>query len=326
VFPKYQRILVTGGAGFIGSHFVDRISNTGKNITVLDNVTTGNISNLNLSESKISFINGDIRDKNLMAELVAESDLVVHLAAALGVSNIMNNTLESISINIEGSETVLKAAAALKKRVIIASTSEVYGKNPIQPLTEESDRVIGAPQTIRWTYSDAKAIEESIARVLFITESLPVTTIRFFNTVGPRQTGKYGMVLPRLIESSLKNRDLEVYGNGEQTRVFCHVRDAVDGMISLIEDERSIGDVFNVGGVGEISITDLAEKIIKKTDSKSRIIYKPYSEVYPAGFEDMLRRVPDVTKIRNLTGWSPAANLEQIIDDTVRSLTINKNV
>jgi UDP-glucose 4-epimerase len=266
-------------------------------------------------------VSGDIRDKNLAETLIADTDLVLHMAAALGVANIMNSPIESISINIAGSENILLAAAKFKKRIVIASTSEIYGKNPKQPLSEEDDRVIGTPQNVRWSYSDAKAIEEAIARSLFLEKGLPVTTVRFFNTVGPRQTGKYGMVVPRFVNSAIKNEDLIVHGDGTQSRVFCHVSDAVSGLISLLNTEKSIGDVFNIGGVGEISINALAEKVISITGSKSKIIHIPYDQAYPVGFEDMQRRVPNTKKIEALTGWKPEYSIDEIILSIYKSLS-----
>ena len=308
-----KKVLITGGAGFIGSHLADHFVQQGSDVVILDNLTTGSESNLQGPGSTAKFVMGDIRNQNLVEELVNEADLVLHMAAALGVDNIMRNTIESISTNIYGSEVVLQAASKFKKRIFIASTSEIYGKNPKQPLSEEDDRVVGTPQNFRWSYSDAKAIEESIARVLFLEKNLQVTTVRFFNTIGPRQTGKYGMVVPKFIKSALLGEDIQVYGDGKQTRVFCHVADAVDGLVSLLSNPKSIGDVFNIGGVGEISIFDLAEKVIQLTESKSRIVKVPYTFAYPEGYEDMQRRVPNISKMESLTGWKPKFNLENAI-------------
>jgi UDP-glucose 4-epimerase len=307
------RAFITGGAGFIGSHLVEHFLSNGDSVTALDNFSTGNT--LNLKASGLEAVSGDIRDQSLVENLTRESDLVLHMAAALGVSNIMNKTLESMSTNIAGSETVLNAAAKFDKRIIIASTSEIYGKNPKQPLNENDDRVIGNPQKIRWSYSDAKAIEEAMATSLFIDKKLKVTTIRFFNTVGPRQTGQYGMVLPRFVKAAINNEDLQVHGDGKQSRVFCHVKDAVSGLVSVIDDIETYGEVYNVGGVGEISILELAEKVIERTGSKSNIKLIPYNEVYAAGFEDMQRRVPDTSKITAKTRWKASRNLDEIIDD-----------
>jgi UDP-glucose 4-epimerase len=314
-----KKVLITGGAGFIGSHLADHFVQQGSEVVILDNLTTGSKSNLQGPGSSAKFVMGDIRNQNLVEELVNGADLILHMAAALGVDNIMRDTIESISTNIYGSEVVLQAASKFKKRIVIASTSEIYGKNPKQPLAEEDDRVIGTPQNFRWSYSDAKAIEESIARVLFLEKGLQVTTVRFFNTIGPRQTGKYGMVVPKFIKSALIGEDIQVYGDGKQTRVFCHVTDAVDGVISLLNNPKSIGEVFNIGGVGEISIFDLAKKVIQLTDSKSRIVNVPYSLAYPEGYEDMQRRVPNISKIESLTGWKPKFSLDKVISDILEN-------
>lgn len=251
---------------------------------------------------------------------MANVDLVLHMAAALGVNNILEKTIESVSINFTGSEVVLNAATKLNKRLIIASTSEIYGKNPQQPLNEESDRVVGAPQKIRWTYSDAKALEEAIAFSLHKTQGLKVTTVRLFNTVGPRQTGRYGMVLPRFVQSAITNQPISIYGDGTQSRVFCHVADAVRALLTLAATDSTIGDVFNVGGIGETTIKELAEKIITRTQSQSTITYTPYSDAYPAGYEDMQRRVPDISKIKKTIDWSPNNSLDSIIDDVAEAI------
>ena len=312
-----MRVLVTGGAGFIGSHLVEALVARGDAVTVIDNVSTGNLENLASVKNKIEIVNGDIRDSALIESLIEKTDLIFHMAAALGVNTILESTLESISTNILGSEVILTSAAKNKKRIVIASTSEIYGKNPKQPLSESDDRVIGAPQKIRWSYSDAKAIEEAIATTLFQRQALPVTTARLFNTVGPRQSANYGMVLPKLVQSALNNEPLTVFGDGNQTRVFCHVNDAVRGLLALADSQKSIGDVFNVGGVGEISIKDLAKKVIAATGSKSEIKMLDYQQAYPAGFEDMARRVPDISKIKSVIGWQPDYDIDSIIADVV---------
>jgi len=310
-----MRVFITGGAGFIGSHLTDALIARGDAVTILDNLTTGSATNIAHLEGRIELVQGDIRDAALIEKLMAPADLVLHMAAALGVNTILEKTIESVSVNFTGSEVVLNAATKLKKRLIIASTSEIYGKNPQQPLHEESDRVVGAPQKIRWTYSDAKALEEAIAHSLHTTEGLKVTTVRLFNTVGPRQTGRYGMVLPRFVQAALNNEPITIYGDGSQSRVFCHVHDAVKAILTLAATDSTIGDVFNVGGVGETTMKELAEKIIARTNSTSTITYTPYIDAYPAGFEDMQRRVPDITKIKNTINWSPANTLDSIIDD-----------
>jgi UDP-glucose 4-epimerase len=241
------------------------------------------------------------------------------MAAALGVDNILENPIESISTNFYGSEVVLNAALKYDKRILIASTSEIYGKNTKQPLSETDDRVIGTPQKIRWSYSDAKALEEATAHFLFLTKQLKVTTIRFFNTVGPRQTGKYGMVIPRFVRAAIENKPLKIFGDGSQTRVFCHVSDSVKAILTLSTNDKTIGEVFNIGGKGEISILELAKLIIKQTNSKSEISFTEYEDAYATGFEEMARRVPDISKLFNFTGWEPKLGLDVIINDVVRS-------
>jgi UDP-glucose 4-epimerase len=314
-----MRAFITGGAGFIGSHLADALIARGDTVTILDNMSTGSRTNIAHLEGKITVHEGDIRDKELVDKLVSESDTVFHMAAALGVKNIMEHTIESIDRNFCGSEVVLNAATKHNKRLIIASTSEIYGKNPNQPLNEESDRVVGAPQKIRWTYSDAKALEEAVAHTLHKTHGLKVTTVRFFNTVGPRQTGQYGMVVPRFIQAALKNEDIVIYDDGSQSRVFCHVEDAVRAVLTLSDTDSTIGDYFNVGGQGETTIKQLAEKIIERTQSTSTIKNISYTDAYPAGFEDMQRRVPDITKIKNTIGWAPTHTLDSIIDSVAAS-------
>jgi len=310
-----MRILITGGAGFIGSHLADRYLAKGCEITLLDNFSTGSRDNLTHNLINFELVDGDIRDSQVVDKLIAQSDLVLHMAAALGVSTILNSPLESISTNIYGSEIVMMAAAKHGKRIVIASTSEIYGKNPKQPLSELDDRVIGSPQNIRWTYSDAKAIEEATAAALYQSQGLKVTTVRFFNTVGPRQTGQYGMVIPRFVQSAIRDEDIKVYGDGNQTRVFCHVNDAVSAVTGLVEKDSTIGEVYNVGGIGEISINELAEKVVSVIGSKSKIVHIPYEQAYPIGFEDMQRRVPNTKKIYDAIGWVPLEPLENIIQD-----------
>ena len=314
-----MRVFLTGGAGFIGSHLCDALLAQGETPVILDNLSTGQLSNIAHIQNKVEIHEGDIRDVALVNKLTEQSDLVLHMAAALGVSTILEKTVESVSTNFTGSEVVLQAALKHKKRIIIASTSEIYGKNPNQPLKETHDRVVGAPQKIRWTYADAKALEEAIAHSLFLTEGLKVSTIRFFNTVGPRQTGRYGMVGPRFVQSAVKNEPLTIYGDGTQSRVFCHVLDAIDAVLKMTKDDKTIGEVFNVGGEGETTIQQLAEKITTNTQSQSKITFTPYSDAYPAGFEDMQRRVPDITKAKTSLNWKPTRDLDQIISDVAAS-------
>ena len=310
-----MRVLLTGGAGFIGSHLCDALIAQGDTPVILDNLSTGQLSNIAHIQNKVEIHQGDIRDVALVNKLTQTSDLVLHMAAALGVNTILEKTVESVSTNFTGSEVVLQASLKHNKRIIIASTSEIYGKNPNQPLSEGDDRVVGPPQKIRWTYSDAKAIEEAMAAALHTEKKLPVTTVRLFNTVGPRQTGRYGMVVPRFVQAALKNEDLTIYGDGTQSRVFCHVSDAVKAIATIAATDATIGEVFNVGGRGEISINDLAQKVIALTNSQSRVSHTPYSDAYPAGFEDIARRVPNIAKIKAAIGWVPTKDLEEIIKD-----------
>ena len=310
-----MRAFITGGAGFIGSHLADALIARGDSVTILDNLSTGTLDNLNQVINQVEFIEGDIRNQELVENLSQKADVILHMAAALGVQTIMHHTVESVSTNFTGSEVVMNAALKFDKRLILASTSELYGKNPKQPLVETDDRVVGTPQKIRWTYADAKALEEAVAFSLFTTHGLKQTTLRFFNTVGPRQTGRYGMVVPRFVEAALKNEPIPVHGDGTQSRVFCHVQDVVRAVLGVIADDSTIGEVFNVGGVGETSIKQLAEKIIAQTNSKSIISYTPYSEAYPPGYEDMQRRVPDTTKLQKHLKWKPVHSLESIIGD-----------
>ena len=313
-----MRVFITGGAGFIGSHLSEALVARGDDVTILDNLSTGSRRNLDHLEGKIKVFNGDIRNKELVEELIEKTDLILHMAAAVGVDNILENPIESISTNFIGSEIVLNAAVKHDKRIIIASTSEIYGKNSKQPLGELFDRVIGAPQKLRWSYSDAKALEEATAHYLYLTKSLKLTTIRFFNTVGPRQSEKYGMVIPRFIGSALRKEPLRIFGDGNQSRVFCHVHDVVDGVLRLSQADSTIGEVFNIGGIEEISINHLAARVINLTQSESRIIHVPYSEAYAIGFEDMERRVPDISKIKSFIGWRPEKGLDQIIIDIIK--------
>ena len=315
-----MRVFITGGAGFIGSHLCDALVAEGKEVTILDNLSTGSKKNIAHLEGKIKVFQGDIRDQKIVESLVEGSDLVLHMAAALGVDNILENPIESISTNFYGSEMVLNAAVKYNKRIVIASTSEIYGKNLKQPLSELDDRVIGTPQKLRWTYSDAKALEEATAYSLFLTKQLKVTTVRLFNTVGPRQTGKYGMVIPRFIQAALKDHPINIFGDGKQSRVFCHVIDAVNAILLLAIEDKTIGEVFNIGGVGELSILDLAKKIISQTKSKSSITHINYEDAYKIGYEDMARRVPDISKIQNFIKWQPKFDLTTIINDIVKSL------
>lgn len=312
-----MRALVTGGAGFIGSHIVDALLADGHTVTVLDNLSTGSEDNIEQGQGELTFVEGSILDEKLVNELMSETDQCWHMAASLGVKRILERPMESIATNVHGSETVLNAAAKFNKRILIASTSEVYGKANVDKITEETDRVVGSPLTIRWIYSEAKALEESIAKILHDAQGLQVTIARLFNTVGPRQTGNYGMVIPRFVQAALENEPIDVYGDGSQSRVFCHVDDAVKAMRLLMNDETTAGDAFNVGGEGEITIRELAERVAKATNSRSPINFVPYETAYGQGFEDMQRRVPDTSKLRNKTGWKPSKTLDDILKDVI---------
>jgi UDP-glucose 4-epimerase len=309
------KYLITGGAGFIGSHLVEKLITRGDQVMVFDNLSTGLASNLSGIENKIRFEQGDILDKAAIDELVSESDYVVHLAAALGVLNIVNKPLESLKTNLQGSEIVLEACDKYRKPVLVASTSEIYGKNDKVPLSEEDDRIIGHPLKSRWSYSEAKAVDESLAYFYYLENKLPIRIVRFFNTVGPRQVGHYGMVVPRFVSAALKNEPLSVYGSGDQIRCFCHVNDAVRALLSVMDSDKAVGEVFNIGNNQQISIMELAKKVIEITGSTSTIEKIAYEKAYPAGFEDMQRRVPDISKIKQVLGWQPEINLDQIIKD-----------
>jgi UDP-glucose 4-epimerase len=311
-----MRILVTGGAGFIGSHLCEKLVQEGHSVTALDDLSTGRISNIEyLNEPTFKLVIGSILDKDLLANLIHKADYVFHLAAAVGVFNIVNNPLDSLLINIRGTENVLEAASLEKIPVFIASSSEVYGKNVSDALKENDDRIIGSPVTLRWSYSEAKAIDESLAFAYFVEKGLETRIVRFFNTVGPRQLGAYGMVVPRFVKSAINNEPLTIYGNGNQTRCFAHVYDVIEAITAIAFAENTIGKVINIGNNFEISINDLAQKIIAETNSNSDIEYVEYEIAYGNGFEDMERRVPNINLIHELVGWKPSRNLSKIISD-----------
>ena len=317
-----MKILLTGGAGFIGSHLAEKLISEGHSVTALDNLSTGSSANLDSLKGSSDFklVEASMLDKSIVDQLVANSDGVIHLGAALGVQRILERPYESFIANTQGTENLIIAAAESKKKIFIASTSEIYGKNPEQPLNEESDRVIGSPKLLRWAYSEAKAIDESLAQMFAQSHGLSYVVGRFFNTVGPRQSGMYGMVLPRFVSAALKGEALEVHGDGLQTRTFCHVLDSIDAVLRLFLSSKAVGEAFNIGGEGEISIKDLAQKVIDITGSKSEIKYISYQSAYPQGFDEMMRRVPDTSKLRSYTGWSPKRNLDEIINDIQISL------
>jgi UDP-glucose 4-epimerase len=312
-----MRILITGGAGFIGSHLCERIVSIGHSVTVIDDLSTGRAANLSglVSSDRFTLIEGSILDSQKLKLLTKDVDYIFHLAAAVGVLNIVNKPLESLLTNIRGTENVLEAADATKTPVFLTSSSEVYGKNVSDSLKESDDRVLGSPITLRWSYSEAKAIDESLAYSYFIEKQLDTRIVRFFNTVGPRQLGAYGMVVPRFIKSALANEPITIYGDGNQTRCFAHVYDVVDAVISIAFANNTVGKVINIGNDFEISINDLAQKIISETSSKSKIVYVPYEEAYGDGFEDMERRVPNIELINKLVGWKPKRDLTTIIAD-----------
>jgi len=310
-----MKYLITGGAGFIGSHLAEQLISRGDDVLVFDNLSTGSLTNLSTISNKLEFRSGDILSESSVSESVSECDYVVHLAASLGVLNIVNKPLESLMVNLKGSENIINQASKFKKPLLIASTSEIYGKNTKDFLNEEDDRIIGHPLKSRWSYSEAKAVDESLAYFYYKERNLETRIVRFFNTVGPRQVGHYGMVVPRFVSAALKNEPLSVYGSGDQIRCFCHVTDAVRGLLLVMDSDKAVGQVFNIGNNQQISIMDLAKKVIEITGSKSRIEKIAYEKAYPEGFEDMQRRVPDISKINRILGWEPEINLDQIIRD-----------
>jgi UDP-glucose 4-epimerase len=318
---------ITGGVGFIGSHLAQRLSSNDQQIVVLDDLSAENEENFTiLKESKnISIIKGSILDKELVTKLMKDVTHCYHLAASLGVEKINNDPIGSLDINLKGSEIVLNAAANEGVRTILASSSEVYGKNPLMPLSEDSDRVLGTPAVARWSYSEAKAMDELHAFQLHKNKSFPVTIARFFNTVGPRQSGSYGMVLPRFVKAALTNQPLIVYGDGTQSRTFCSVEDVVEALILLMDNPKSIGHAFNIGSTDEITISELAKKVIELTNSSSKINYKKHSEVFGDNFEEPNRRVPSISKIKDFVDWQPSKSLDEVILKIADDISANDN-
>ena len=312
-----MKILVTGGAGFIGSHLCERLISEGHAVTAIDNFSTGRASNLVglVGANRFVLVEGSILDVNTLKPLIENADYVFHLAAAVGVFNIVNHPLDSLLTNIRGTENVLEAAHATNTPVFLTSSSEVYGKNISDSLKESDDRILGSPVTLRWSYSEAKAIDESLAYAYFVEKQLETRIVRFFNTVGPRQVGAYGMVVPRFVKAALANEPITIYGDGNQTRCFAHVYDVVDAVLAIAFADNTIGKVINIGNDFEISINGLAKKIIAETGSKSEIVYVPYEEAYGDGFEDMERRVPNIELINQLVGWKPKRELSTMIAD-----------
>jgi UDP-glucose 4-epimerase len=306
------RTLITGGLGFIGSHLAEKLISQGEKIVILDNSSTGRTTNILLNPN-LEVVAGSILDNNLVDRLMAEVSTCYHLAASVGVKNIVDNPLNSLEVNIKGSEIVLRVAAKYGVRTLLASSSEIYGRNLNQPLNEESDRVLGSPKISRWSYSEAKALDELYAFQLHKTQGLPITIARLFNTVGKRQIGNYGMVLPRFVKAALSNQPLYVYGDGTQSRTFLSVSDAVEALVLLNSKQFTAGEVYNVGGNQLISVKDLAEKVISLLGSNSRIEFKSYKDVYGEDFEEPKIRYPDISKIKSAINWTPRKSLDDII-------------
>ena len=311
-----MRYLITGGAGFIGSHLAERLLDRGDHVVLLDNLSTGSVDNVRhlKSSERMQYHLDNIENRQLLAELVDDADIVVHLAAAVGVKLIVESPVRTIETNVNGTQLILEAACKKRKLVVTASTSEVYGKNTNVPFHEDADLVLGPTTKGRWSYAASKALDEFLALSYWKEKKLPVIVVRFFNTVGPRQTGRYGMVLPNFVKSALDNRPISVYGNGKQSRCFCDVKDTVEAVIRLMDTSKSIGEVVNVGNTEEITIEDLAARVKQRTGSSSSIQYIPYDQAYEPGFEDMMRRVPAVEKLEALTGFRPRTSLNEIID------------
>jgi UDP-glucose 4-epimerase len=317
-----MKVLVTGGAGFIGSHLAERLLADETKVIVLDDLSTGSMANIEHLVGRTGFEHriGSVMDVPLVTELVDRCDVTVHLAAAVGVRLIVERPVHTIETNVHGTEVVLTAVARKQKPVVIASTSEVYGKSTDTPFREESDLVMGPTKHSRWAYACSKALDEWLALAYSREKDVPVIITRFFNTVGPRQTGRYGMVLPRFAAQALANEPITVFGTGEQTRCFGHVRDAVEAVVRLIAEPAAVGEVFNIGSREEVSINDLAERVKRAAGSRSEIVHIPYDEAYAEGFEDMPRRVPSVTKLEKTVGFSPSTSLDRIIEDVLTEL------
>jgi len=311
--------LITGGAGFIGSHLAEALIEKGNRVTALDDLSTGSARNLASirSHPKFKLVVDTVANVPLVTELIDSADIVVHLAAAVGVKLIVESPVRTIEINVHGTEVVLQAAAKKGRRVIVASTSEVYGKSQQIPFREDQDLVLGPSTKGRWSYAASKLIDEFLALAYWKERKLPTTVVRFFNTVGPRQTGRYGMVIPTFVRQALSNEPITVFGSGEQSRCFCHVADVIRGVQALAIEDRAIGEVFNLGGSEEISILGLAERVKRLADSQSPICRVSYDEAYEQGFEDMMRRVPDTTKAKHLIGFEPTRKLDEVIHDVI---------
>ncbi len=313
-----MRYLVTGGGGFIGSHLAERLIEQGHQVTAVDNLSTGQHRNIaHLEGNGLTLVVGSVTDEGLVRELVKDADAVFHLASAVGVRLIIDQPVKTIETIINGTELVLRACSRYRRRVLLTSTSEVYGKGTEVPFAEGDDHVLGSTTKRRWSYATAKMVDEFLALAHWHETGLPVVIVRLFNTVGPRQTGRYGMVIPSFVEQGLRGEPITVYGDGSQSRCFCHVRDAVKGMVALMERPEAAGQVFNVGNDSETTILELAEKVQGMTGGRSEIVLVPYDEAYTEGFEDMQRRVPDLTKIAEWIGYEPQYSLEDILRDVI---------
>jgi len=313
------RALITGGAGFIGSHLAETLLHEGHEVDIIDNLSTGSIRNVGhlKSHPKFKYTIDTITNEPLLAELIDRNDVVFHFAAAVGVKLIVEKPVHTIETNVHGTEVVLKHASKKNKKVIIASTSEVYGKNIDVPFREDADLVMGATVKHRWAYACSKAIDEFLALAYFKEKRLPVVIVRFFNTVGPRQTGQYGMVLPSFVRQALANEPITVFGDGKQSRSFTYIGDVVGCLLKLVKEPKAVGEVFNIGGTEEVTILRLAERVKDLVGSSSSIVFVPYDKAYEAGFEDMPRRVPDLTKVNRLVGYEPKVQLEEIITKVI---------
>ena len=310
-----MQALITGGAGFIGSHLAEVLLEQGHRVIGLDNLSTGQYVNIEhlLARPDFEFVLGSILNADLVDDLIARSDTVFHLAAAVGVKLIVEKPLESLATNIRGSEIIFEKAHKYGTRVLVTSTSEIYGKNTSDRLQEDDDRILGSPLKSRWSYSEAKAIDEILAYTYFKEKGLETVIVRLFNTVGPRQTGHYGMVIPSFVSQAVRNEPLTVYGDGTQTRCFCYVGDVVDALVALMDHQEAYGKVFNIGGTEEMSILDLAHRVIDLSKSSSKIRYVSYEDAYEEGFEDMQRRVPDISRANALIDFQPRVGLDEII-------------